>query len=213
MRLFEWGRGRGIRPDIPYEQRGGVQVLYGAGRLPSGGVGPSPHGQKGRIIAKELAAEWKEHLISSDYCPGTINTMLVSLNRFFGFLGWNDCQVKTASHPAAAVPGGLQGVDPGGVPAPDRCGTVYGQRAAHALDGDHLLHGDPGQRSEVYHRGSAQNWGRRRFPLKGKIRTILLPNKLCRKLLKYAKKQRTASGEVFLTRNGTDCPENRSGRR
>ena len=21
--------------------------------------------------------------------------MLVSLNRFFGFLGWNDCQVKT----------------------------------------------------------------------------------------------------------------------
>ena len=35
------------------------------------------------------------------------------------------------------------------------------------------------------------------------IRTILLPNKLCRKLLKYAKKQRTASGEVFLTRNGT----------
>ena len=39
--------------------------------------------------------------------------------------------------------------------------------------------------------------------LKGKIRTILLPNKLCRKLLKYAKKQKTVSGEVFLTRNGT----------
>ena len=30
-----------------------------------------------------------------------------------------------------------------------------------------------------------------------------MPNKLCRKLLKYAKKQKTASGEIFLTRNGT----------
>ena len=38
--------------------------------------------------------------------------------------------------------------------------------------------------------------------LKGKIRTILIPGKLCRKLLKYAKKQKTASGEIFLTRNG-----------
>ena len=38
--------------------------------------------------------------------------------------------------------------------------------------------------------------------LKGKIRVILLPRKLCRKLLKYAAKNKTASGEIFLTRNG-----------
>ena len=38
--------------------------------------------------------------------------------------------------------------------------------------------------------------------LKGKIRTILLPGKLCRKLLQYARKQKTASGEIFLTRSG-----------
>ncbi len=38
--------------------------------------------------------------------------------------------------------------------------------------------------------------------MKGKIRTILLPNKLCRKLLKYARKQQTASGEIFLTKSG-----------
>ena len=44
--------------------------------------------------------------------------------------------------------------------------------------------------------------GRAEIALKGKIRTILLPAKLCRKLLKYAKKQKTASGEIFLTRNG-----------
>ena len=31
---------------------------------------------------------------------------------------------------------------------------------------------------------------------------ILLPGKLCRKLQKYAKKQKIASGEIFITRNG-----------
>ena len=45
--------------------------------------------------------------------------------------------------------------------------------------------------------------GRAEVALKGKIRTILIPSKLCRKLLKYARQQKTASGEIFLTRNGT----------
>ena len=45
--------------------------------------------------------------------------------------------------------------------------------------------------------------GRAEIALKGKIRTILIPGKLCRKLLKYAKQQKTASGEIFLNRNGT----------
>ena len=44
--------------------------------------------------------------------------------------------------------------------------------------------------------------GRADVSLKGKIRTILLPGKLCRKLQKYAKKQKVVSGEIFLTRNG-----------
>ena len=38
--------------------------------------------------------------------------------------------------------------------------------------------------------------------LKGKIRTILMPGKLASKLLKYARKKKIASGEIFLTRSG-----------
>ena len=44
--------------------------------------------------------------------------------------------------------------------------------------------------------------GRVEIALKGKLRTILLPGKLCRKLKKYAKAQKTASGEIFLTKSG-----------
>ena len=45
----------------------------------------------------------------------------------------------------------------------------------------------------------AASQGRAEVSLKGKIRTILLPAKLCRKLLKYARKQKIAHGEIFLT--------------
>ena len=44
--------------------------------------------------------------------------------------------------------------------------------------------------------------GRATITLKGKIRTILLPTKLCRKLVKYARKQKIAAGEIFLTSSG-----------
>ena len=37
---------------------------------------------------------------------------------------------------------------------------------------------------------------------KGKVRTILLPGKLCIKLKKYAKKQGVNSGTIFRTRSG-----------
>ena len=57
--------------------------------------------------------------------------------------------------------------------------------------------------SEVkYITAEAVETGRAEISLKGKIRTILLPGKPCRKLQKYARKQKIVSGEIFLTRNG-----------
>ena len=44
--------------------------------------------------------------------------------------------------------------------------------------------------------------GRTDIYLKGKIRRILIPGKLCKKLQKYIKTQKIISGEIFLTRSG-----------
>lgn len=44
--------------------------------------------------------------------------------------------------------------------------------------------------------------GRAEISLKGRLRTILIPGKLCRKLKKYVKQQKITSGEIFLTRSG-----------
>ena len=155
----------------------------------------------GQAVTKDLATQWKEHLISQ-YRPGTVNTMLVSLNRFFGFLGWNDCQVKTLRIQRRLFR--------------EDCKELTREEyqrliaAAQSTGRERLMLlmetiCSTGIRvSEVkYITVEALKLGKAEISLKGKIRTILLPNKLCRKLLKYAKKQRTASGEVFLTRNGT----------
>ena len=48
----------------------------------------------------------------------------------------------------------------------------------------------------------ALQMGKAEVALKGKIRTILWPAKLGRKLLKYARKQKIASGAIFRTRSG-----------
>lgn len=34
----------------------------------------------GRPVSRELAAEWRDHLLSKDYAPVTINSMLAALN-------------------------------------------------------------------------------------------------------------------------------------
>lgn len=44
--------------------------------------------------------------------------------------------------------------------------------------------------------------GRAEIRLKGKIRTILLAGKLRKKLLRYAKKEKISSGEIFRTKEG-----------
>ena len=59
------------------------------------------------------------------------------------------------------------------------------------------------QVSEVkYITAEAVRSGAAEIALKGKIRTILLPNRLCRKLQKYARQQKIASGEIFITQSG-----------
>ena len=50
----------------------------------------------------------------------------------------------------------------------------------------------------------AARMGKAEIALKGKIRVILLPAKLCRKLLKYAKTEKTAAGAIFRTGSGRE---------
>ena len=53
-----------------------------------------------------------------------------------------------------------------------------------------------------YFRIEAVKTGEVRVCCKGKNRVILIPGKLKRKLIEFAKKQRICTGEIFITRSG-----------
>ncbi len=48
----------------------------------------------GREVDPEQAAGWKRHLVEEGYAPVTVNSMLSALNRFFLYMGWEECRVR-----------------------------------------------------------------------------------------------------------------------
>ena len=155
-----------------------------------------------RPVDKQAAAAWKQALQERDYAPATVNAMLIALNRFFVFLGWQDCRVKLLKVQRRLFRSAerdlsreeyLRLIETAQAEGKERLALLMETICATGI-----------RVSEVrYITVEAAKQGRAEISLKGKIRTILLPGKLCRKLLKYAKRQKTASGEIFLTRNGT----------
>lgn len=154
-----------------------------------------------REMSKALSISWKENLKSSAYQPETINSKLSALNKFLAFLGWNDCRVKLLKIQRRL----FRRVDK------DLTKEEYKRllNTAESLGKERLtllmetICAAGIRVSEVkYITLEAVQAGCAEIALKGKIRTILIPGKLRRKLQKYAKKQKIASGEVFLTRNG-----------
>ena len=152
-------------------------------------------------VTKELAAGWKEHLHFQGYAPATINSMLAAINGLFHFLGWDGCRVKFLKVQRRLFRDAGRELTR---PEYERLLAAARERGRERLALLMETICATGIRvSEVrYITVEAAQWGRAEISLKGKIRTILLPGKLCRKLLKYAKKQNTASGEIFLTKSG-----------
>ena len=155
-----------------------------------------------RDVSHEAAAEWKQHLQEQGYSPATINSMLVAVNRFFDCMGWQDCRVKTLKIQRRLFRQENRNL------SKEEYIKLINTACQRGMERLALLMETicaTGIRvSEVqYITVEAARQGRTEISLKGKIRTILLPGKLCRKLLKYARKQKTVSGEIFLTRNGT----------
>lgn len=156
-----------------------------------------------RDVTKELTATWKSHLLEQGYAPVTVNSMLSALNGLFKFLGWNECQVKFLKIQRRLFRDTNR----------ELTRNEYDRLLATAkkLGRDRLALlietiGATGIRvSEVkYITVEAAQKGKAEISLKGKIRVILLSAKLCRKLLKYAQKQKIASGAIFRTKSGKE---------
>lgn len=155
----------------------------------------------GRPAIKEMATAWK-NILSESHAPATVNAMMVAVNAFFRFMGWEDCKLKALRLQRRMFRDDSRELTRTEY---DRLIAVAQSRGQERLVLLMETICATGIRvSEVrYITVEAVEAGRAEIALKGKIRTILLPGKLCRKLRKFARKNKTVSGEIFLTRNGT----------
>lgn len=155
----------------------------------------------GREVTRETASQWKAHLLENGLAPATVNAKLSAVNGLFCFLGWDHCRVKFLKLQKRVFRDSSR----------DLTQKEYRRllEAASGLCMEWLallmetICSTGIRVSEVkYITVEAARAGRADVSLKGKIRTILLPKKLRDKLLRYAKKKKIASGEIFLGRDG-----------
>ena len=155
----------------------------------------------GREVTKELAAAWKEHLLAEHYAPVTINSMLAAVNAFFRFAGWDECRVKFLKIQRRLFRESRRELTRQEYDRLLETARALGRERLALLMETVCATGI--RVGEVrYITVEAAQTGRAEIALKGKIRTILLSAKLCRKLVKYAKQKKIASGEIFLTGSG-----------
>lgn len=154
-----------------------------------------------RTVTKERAAEWKAYLMEGGYAPITVNSMLSALNSLFKYLGWNECRVKFLRIQRQIFRN----------PERELNRTEYQRLLTSAREQGRerlfllmeTICATGIRVSEVkYITMETIRKGRAEIALKGKIRVILLPKKLCSKLMKYAKKEKISEGPIFRTKRG-----------
>ena len=155
----------------------------------------------GRAVTKELAMEWKTALAEAGYRPISVNAMLAAVNKFFTCMGREDCKVKYLKLQRQMFRKSEKDLSKEEyqrlVQAAHEKGDLRMELILETICATGIRVGEL-----KYITVEAVRAGVAEIALKGKIRTILLPHRLCRKLQKYAKQQKIASGKLFLTQDG-----------
>ena len=156
-------------------------------------------------VTKELTIAFKQALVQKGYTAGSVNSILASVNSLLGFLEWADCRVKTirTQRPVYCAE------------KKELTRAEYMRLLAAAEKQPQLslvmqtICGTGIRVSELqYFTVEALQDGEIRVSCKNKTRVILIPGKLQKRLLAFAKKRNICCGPVFITRTGR--PLNRS---
>jgi len=153
----------------------------------------------GLPVTKEHTVAYKQCLQERGYAIRSINSMLVSLNSLLQFLGWSDCRVKTLRCQRQTY-----------CPEEKELTKTEYLRLLEASKNQEQLNlvfqtiCSTGIRvSELkFFTFEAVRRGTVTVLCKNKTRTILVPGKLKKLLLQYARKKGITTGAVFITRRG-----------
>ena len=153
-----------------------------------------------RVVEKTVVMEYKQNLIEN-YAPASANSMLSSINSFFGYMEWYDCKVKTFKIQRQIFANKDKELTKAEY---DRLLMAAKSKQNKKLYMLMQTICSTGIRvSELrYISTDAVRKGEAVINCKGKMRVVILPKQLCKMLSSYIKEQKISSGSVFVTKNG-----------
>lgn len=154
----------------------------------------------GGAVTQESVGRWRDSLLSHGYAPATINSMLAAVNGFCGFLRL-PVRVRFLKVQRQIFRDAARDLTRGDYEKLAETAMRTGQRRLALVMETICATGI--RVSELrYITVTTAGRGRTDIALKGKIRTILIPRKLAKKLLGYARAEGITEGEIFRTRTG-----------
>ncbi|MBQ3199372.1 MAG: tyrosine-type recombinase/integrase [Firmicutes bacterium] len=157
------------------------------------------------VVTKEIVMAYKKYLQMREYAVRSINSMLASLNSLLDFLGWADCRVKAIKQQKQVYCAEEQELTKA-----EYMRLLDAAKRKPQLQLVMKTICGTGIRVSELRCFTVENVARGEVTVncKGKTRTVLIPGKLRKLLLDYARKEKIRSGVIFLTRSGK--PLNRS---
>ena len=154
---------------------------------------------EGNEITKELVVAWKKKLIARGYAVRSVNSMIASINSLLDFLGMQTCKVKSIrlQHQTYCTED------------KELTKAEYLRLLSASKENEQLnlvlqtICGTGIRVSELrFFTVEAISRGEITVHCKSKTRTILVPGKLKKLLLSYAKKHGIRNGAIFITKKG-----------
>lgn len=154
---------------------------------------------QGKEVNKELLIGYKKELVRQGYAVRSVNSMLASVNSFLRFQGWEDCRVRNLR-----LQKELYCQEERELTKEEYFRLLKAAESNYRLFMALQTICSTGIRvSElVYFTVEAIRKGEIRVCCKNKIRKILLPGQLRKRLICYARKKGIRSGLIFRTKSG-----------
>lgn len=155
---------------------------------------------KDRYIDKGLVIKYKEYLLGN-YAPASVNSVLSSLNSFFEYTGEHKLKVKMLKIQKSVFLDKSKELTRGEYTRLLKTASLRKNKRLYYIM--QTLCSTGIRISELkYITRETVTEGRSTIRSKGKLRTVILPDRLCKMLKKYADKNSIKSGSIFVTRNG-----------
>lgn len=151
-------------------------------------------------LCKIKVLEYKEHIITK-YAPASVNSILSSLNSFFEFAGEFALKVKNLKIQKQIFTKDEKELSKAEYERLLNAAKSKGNRKLYLLMQTICATGIRVSELKNVTVESLKS-GRADVNMKGKLRVIIIPHKLCKLLKKYSTEQKITSGSVFVTKNG-----------